>query len=247
MPDASDSRPILRLEKIVKDYGDGPRTVRVLHDIDLEVPAGQLLAIMGPSGSGKSTLLNVMGLLDQPSGGKLWVGDEETASLDDDARTRLRGEALGFVFQFHHLLPALSAAENVAMPLAVRAGSVSTKALDRARAALDRLSIAELRDRKPSEMSGGQRQRVAVARALVSEPSVVLADEPTGNLDTETGAEVFSEMQRLNRELGLTFVVVTHDEDLARRCDRVVTLVDGRVRSDETAQVRSGRDAQSPR
>lgn len=225
--------PSLRLEGITKSYGDGPSAVRVLHGIDLEVPRGQLLAIMGPSGSGKSTLLNVIGLLDRPDEGRLFIGDEETTELDDADRTRLRGEALGFVFQFHHLLPALTAAENVAMPIAVRQGRVSSAALERAQAALARLGIAELGARKPSAMSGGQRQRVAVARALVAEPSVVLADEPTGNLDTETGDEVFEEMRRLNRDLRLTFVVVTHDERLAAACDRVVTLVDGRVRSDE--------------
>ena len=225
--------PSLRLEGITKSYGDGPSAVRVLHGIDLEVPRGQLLAIMGPSGSGKSTLLNVIGLLDRPDEGRLFIGDEETTQLDDADRTRLRGEALGFVFQFHHLLPALTAAENVAMPIAVRQGRVSGAALERAQAALARLGIAELGARKPSAMSGGQRQRVAVARALVAEPSVVLADEPTGNLDTETGDEVFEEMRRLNRDLRLTFVVVTHDERLAAACDRVVTLVDGRVRSDE--------------
>lgn len=225
--------PSLRLEGITKSYGDGPSAVRVLHGIDLEVPRGQLLAIMGPSGSGKSTLLNVIGLLDRPDEGRLFIGDEETTQLDDADRTRLRGEALGFVFQFHHLLPALTAAENVAMPIAVRQGRVSSAALERAQAALARLGIAELGARKPSAMSGGQRQRVAVARALVAEPSVVLADEPTGNLDTETGDEVFEEMRRLNRDLRLTFVVVTHDERLAAACDRVVTLVDGRVRSDE--------------
>lgn len=225
--------PSLRLEGITKSYGDGPSAVRVLHGIDLGVPRGQLLAIMGPSGSGKSTLLNVIGLLDRPDEGRLFIGDEETTQLDDADRTRLRGEALGFVFQFHHLLPALTAAENVAMPIAVRQGRVSSGALERAQAALARLGIAELGARKPSAMSGGQRQRVAVARALVAEPSVVLADEPTGNLDTETGDEVFEEMRRLNRDLRLTFVVVTHDERLAAACDRVVTLVDGRVRSDE--------------
>lgn len=225
--------PSLRCEAIVKEYGDGPTSVRVLHGIDLDVPRGQMLAIMGPSGSGKSTLLNIIGLLDRPTDGKLWVTDEETSVLDDAVRTRLRGEALGFVFQFHHLLPALSAAENVAMPLAVRDGRVSGGALAKAREALARLAIEELADRKPSEMSGGQRQRVAVARALVAEPAVVLADEPTGNLDTETGAAVFSELRRLNRELGLTIVIVTHDEKLAAACDRTVVLVDGRIRSDE--------------
>ncbi|MEZ4339166.1 MAG: ABC transporter ATP-binding protein [Sandaracinaceae bacterium] len=224
----------------MKDYGDGASTVRVLHGIDLDVAPASLVAIMGPSGSGKSTLLNLVGLLDRPSGGELWVGPTETSTLDDAARTRLRSEALGFVFQFHHLLPALTAVENVAMPLAVREGRVGAAALGRAREALARLSIEELADRKPTEMSGGQRQRVAVARALVSEPSVVLADEPTGNLDTETGDEVFGEMRRLNRELGLTFVVVTHDEDLARRCDRVVRLVDGRVRADGPPEPGSG-------
>jgi len=232
MPDAT---PAIRVEGLAKDYGEGAHRTRVLHGVDLTIPRGQLVAIMGPSGSGKSTLLNVIGLLDQPSEGELWIGDEATAGLDDAARTRLRGEALGFVFQFHHLLPALSAAENVAMPLAVRHGRVSRTALRRARAALERLSIAELADRRPGQMSGGQRQRVAVARALVAEPSVVLADEPTGNLDTETGDGVFDEMRRLNRDLGLTFVVVTHDEALAARCDRVVRLVDGRIRSDELA------------
>ncbi len=228
--------PTLRLERIDKDYGDGPGRVQVLHGVDLTVPRGQLVAVMGPSGSGKSTLLNIVGLLDRPSAGKLWIGERETSTLSDAERTALRGESLGFVFQFHHLLPALTAAQNVAMPLAVRRGRVTQDALDRARAALRRLSIEELADRRPSEMSGGQRQRVAVARALVAEPSLVLADEPTGNLDTETSDEVFGEMRRLNRELSITFVVVTHDEALAERCDRVVVLVDGRVRSDRQVE-----------
>ena len=234
MPEAESQQPILRLEAIVKTYGEGPTAFHALRDVDLVVPSGQLLAVMGPSGSGKSTLLNVIGLLDQPTAGKLWVSSEETSTLSETRRTRLRSQFLGFVFQFHHLLPALTAAENVAMPLAVRDGRLTATSLRRAHEALGRLSIAELAQRRPAELSGGQRQRVAVARALVTEPSIVLADEPTGNLDTETGAEVFQELCRLNRELGLTVVIVTHNHDLANRCDRVVVLVDGRI-SDEAA------------
>ena len=241
-PEPEPEEGILRLRGIAKDYGEGVSAVRVLHGIDLSIPRGQLVAIMGPSGSGKSTLLNILGLLDRPTEGELWVEGVATSSLGEDERTRLRGEALGFVFQFHHLLPALTAAENVAMPLAVREGWLSAGAMKKANEALARLSIAALADRRPSEMSGGQRQRVAVARALVAEPSVVFADEPTGNLDTETGDEVFGEMRRLNREHGLTFVVVTHDEQLARRCDRIVVLVDGKLRSDTA---RKGEPAES--
>ncbi len=227
-----DETPSLAVAALSKDYGEGALRARVLHEIDLVVPRGQLLAIVGPSGSGKSSLLNLLGLLDRPTSGSLRVCGREAAGLDDEARARIRGELLGFVFQFHHLLPALSAEENVAMPLALRSGRVDASAREKARAALTRLGIAHLAARKPSEMSGGQRQRVAIARALVGEPAVVLADEPTGNLDTETSEEVFAEIRRLNRELGLTFVVVTHDPALAARCDRELELVDGRVRSD---------------
>ena len=220
------------MRALAKDYGEGSLRARVLRDIDLVVPRGQLLAIVGPSGSGKSSLLNLLGLLDRPTSGSLRIAGRETSGLDDDERTRIRGELLGFVFQFHHLLPALTAEENVAMPRAVLSGRITAGAREKARAALARLGIAQLAQRKPSEMSGGQRQRVAIARALVGEPAVVLADEPTGNLDTESSEEVFGEIRRLNRELGLTFVVVTHDAGLAARCDRVVELVDGRVKRD---------------
>ena len=219
----------------MKSYGEGPVATQVLHGIDLVIRRGELTAIMGPSGSGKSTLLNLIGLLDRPSGGELWVEGTPTSKLDDAGRTALRGASLGFVFQFHHLLPALTAEENVAIPLAVREGRFRPEGLELARRALERLGVGDLARRRPNQMSGGQRQRVAVARALVREPSVVLADEPTGNLDTETSAEVFREVRRLNRELGITFVVVTHDPDLAADCDRVITLVDGRVVSDVTA------------
>ncbi len=229
MPDGA---PSIELSQLAKDYGEGSLRTRVLHEIDLVVPRGQLLAIVGPSGSGKSSLLNLLGLLDRPTSGSLRLAGRETSGLGDDERTRIRGELLGFVFQFHHLLPALTAEENVAMPRAVLSGRIDTGARAKARAALCRLGIAELAARKPSEMSGGQRQRVAIARALVGEPSVVLADEPTGNLDTESSEAVFGEIRRLNRELGLTCVVVTHDAALAARCDRVVELVDGRVKRD---------------
>ena len=235
MPDAPLAPGALRLRGIVKDYGDGASTVRVLHGIDLDVVPGSLVAIMGPSGSGKSTLLNLVGLLDRPSGGELWVGPTETSTLDDAARTRLRSEALGFVFQFHHLLPALTAVENVAMPLAVREGRVGAAALGRAREALARLSIEELADRKPTEMSGGQRQRVAVARALVSEPSVVLADEPTGNLDTKRSVEIMKLLTGLRDEdPDLTIVMVTHEDDMAEYADRLIWMVDGRIARDGT-------------
>jgi len=221
----------LRLSRVVKEYGSGETLVRAL-DVDLVVPGGQLLAITGTSGSGKSTLLNIAGLLDRPTRGRLFIGEDEATELDEEARTRLRGEALGFVFQFHHLLPALDAVENVAMPLASREGRVTARALSRARAALARLSIDHLAERRPSQLSGGQRQRVAVARALVAEPRVVLADEPTGNLDSESTEQVFSELRRLNRELDMTVLVVTHDDSIARRCERIVRLVDGRIGAD---------------
>ncbi|HEY8428095.1 MAG TPA: ABC transporter ATP-binding protein [Sandaracinaceae bacterium] len=227
-----DSEPSLEVRALTKDYGEGRHATRVLHGIDLVVPRGQLLAIVGPSGSGKSSLLNLLGLLDRPSSGSLKVCGRETSGLDDEGRTRIRGELLGFVFQFHHLLPALTAEENVAMPRAVRTGRIDEAARQKARAALARVGIAHLAPRKPNEMSGGQRQRVAIARALVGEPAVVLADEPTGNLDSEATEEVFTEIRRLNRELGLTFVIVTHDPGLAARCDRTVELVDGRIASD---------------
>jgi lipoprotein-releasing system ATP-binding protein len=237
MPDAvahDDVGPSLELTALTKDYGEGKLRARVLHGIDLVVPRGQLVAIVGPSGSGKSSLLNLLGLLDRPTSGSLRICGREVSGLDDEGRTRIRGELLGFVFQFHHLLPALSAEENVAMPRAVQSGRIDETAREKARAALARLGIEQLAKRKPSEMSGGQRQRVAIARALVGEPAVVLADEPTGNLDTESSEDVFAEIRRLNRELGLTFVVVTHDAALAARCDRTVELVDGRVKSDVT-------------
>lgn len=239
MPSAS----AIALRAVTKTYGSGDLAVDVLRSIDLTIGPGELVAIMGPSGSGKSTLLNIIGLLDRPSQGEVTLVGHTTASLSERERTRMRGETLGFIFQFHHLLPSLTAAENVAMPLAVRVGRVHRESLRRAQRALDRLSIGDLADRRPHEMSGGQRQRVAVARALVAEPRIVLADEPTGNLDTESSDQVMGELRRLNAEFGMTTVIVTHDESIAARCGRDIRLVDGVVVHDRVHPVAAGEQA----
>jgi lipoprotein-releasing system ATP-binding protein len=176
--------------------------------------------------------LNLLGLLDRPSGGRLELLGRDTARLDEQALTALRGRSIGFVFQFHHLIPALTAAENVAMPLFIEDGRVRARHLERARDLLSRVGLSKLTEVRPRRMSGGEQQRVAIARALVSRPALVLADEPTGNLDTKTADDVFETLRRFNRELGTALLVVTHDPRLAGRCGRVVELVDGRIVSD---------------
>ncbi|MCC6622101.1 MAG: ABC transporter ATP-binding protein [Deltaproteobacteria bacterium] len=190
---------------------------------------GELVALVGRSGSGKSTLLNILGLLDRPTAGDLWIQGNHIAALPDHELTWLRGRALGFVFQFHHLIMALSAIENVMMPLVAQAGSVRRGMRERALAALADVGLADRADESPRRLSGGQQQRVAIARALVASPPLVLADEPTGNLDSTTADEVFALMRRINRERGVAFLMVTHDRELAERCDRIVELVDGRI------------------
>jgi lipoprotein-releasing system ATP-binding protein len=191
------SERVLELVGVRKSYGDKVVT-EILHGIDLVVERGELAALVGPSGSGKSTLLNLLGLLDRPTAGSIRVLGEDTARLDEAGLTRMRGRAIGFVFQFHHLLPALTAVENVAMPLAIERGRLTADDLDRARALLDAVGLARRADAKAGELSGGQQQRVAIARALVRRPALVLADEPTGNLDTRTAAEAFALMRRGN-------------------------------------------------
>jgi lipoprotein-releasing system ATP-binding protein len=222
---------VMTLSGVVKDYpGDIPW--RALHGVDVRIRAGEFVAIVGPSGSGKSTLLNLIGLLDRPTAGTIHIRGQDTGALDEDGLTRLRGETLGFVFQFHHLIPSLTAAENVMMPLAIGAGCTSDEALEAGRALLAEVGLADRAEARASKLSGGQQQRVAIARALVRRPPIVLADEPTGNLDTATSEEVFALMRRFNRDKGVAFVIVTHDARFAERCDRVVELVDGRVRYD---------------
>ncbi len=225
---------IIRLEGVRKRYGTGELAFEVLHGIDLELAPGEFAALIGPSGSGKSTLLNLLGLLDRPSAGEVRLLGQATSALDDAERTRLRGEAIGFVFQFHHLLPAFSAVENVLLPTWARNRGRRAHPLDeeaeRLLAAVG-LSAAEAR-RRPNALSGGQQQRVAIARALFHRPPLLLADEPTGNLDTQTADQVFALLRRVNEEQGLTVLVVTHDPRLAARADRIIELVDGRIVGD---------------
>ncbi len=222
---------ILRVEGVVRDYGGHVRT-RALAGVDLELGRGELAALIGPSGSGKSTLLNIIGLLDRPTQGRVVLDDIDTSSLDEPALTRLRARTLGFIFQFHHLLPAFTALENVMLPAWGDDGVPSGRMRERAAAMLDAVGLSDRMSFKANDLSGGQQQRVAIARALVRRPSLVLADEPTGNLDTASSDEVFELMRRFNRELATTFLVVTHDTRIADRCDRVIEIVDGRIRSD---------------
>jgi lipoprotein-releasing system ATP-binding protein len=223
--------PILRLEDVRKAYGDGVLTP-VLHGIDLTLGPAEFVALTGPSGSGKSTLLNLVGLLDRPTSGEVYLQGTPTSSLDDLERTRLRARHLGFVFQFHHLLPAFTAAENVEMPLLADRGRRDAEMRGRAVALLDEVGLRERMDYPATKLSGGQQQRVAIARALVSSPPLVLADEPTGNLDSESGEQAFRLLRRFNETRGIAFLIVTHDERIARRCDRVIHMVDGRIVSD---------------
>jgi lipoprotein-releasing system ATP-binding protein len=228
------AEPVLLLEGVFKSYGEGVLT-EVLKGVDLRIERGEFAALVGPSGSGKSTLLNILGLLDRPTAGRLTIAGEDTTRLDDAGLTRLRGRTIGFVFQFHHLLPGLSAVENVMMPMIAAAGRSSKEMVPRARRLLERVGLGAKVDARPNALSGGQQQRVAIARALALEPPLVLADEPTGNLDTKTADQIFEVMREFNRELGVAFLIVTHDPRLAARCDRTIDLVDGRIVSDQGA------------
>ncbi len=226
-------REVLRLEGLRKSYNIGqPNEVEVLHGLDLRLDSADFAALVGPSGSGKSTLLNQIGLLDSPTAGELYLLGQPTRSMDDEARTAARGQHIGFVFQFHHLIGAFTALENVLMPLMVACGKPDREALDRARGLLADVGLETLADRKPDQLSGGQQQRVAIARALVTRPALLLADEPTGNLDTKTAADVFALLRRFNEQFGCAVLVVTHDPRLAETCDRTITLVDGRIEAD---------------
>ena len=223
----------LRLADVRKSYGVGtPVATEVLHGIDLVLQQGEFAALIGPSGSGKSTLLNVIGLLDHPDSGRILIEEQPTQGLADDVRTRLRGRAIGFVFQHHHLLPEFTALENVMMPLLAARGRPDAEMRERAAGLLDRVGLTPWRDQMANDISGGQQQRVAIARALAMRPPLVLADEPTGNLDTRSADGVFDLMREINVANRTTFLIVTHDPRLAQRCDRIVELVDGQIVAD---------------
>ena len=226
--------PLLRVEGVVKEYG-GAVLTRALAGVDLVLEGGEFTALIGPSGSGKSTLLNVIGLLDRPTRGRVVVGGTDTSGLDERSLTAVRARTLGFVFQFHHLLPAFTALENVMLPAWGDEGFSSLEMKERARELLVAVGLTDRLNFRTTDLSGGQQQRVAIARALSRRPPLVLADEPTGNLDTESSNEVFELLRRFNREFGTTFLIVTHDTRIADRCDRVVEIVDGQIRSDRRA------------
>ena len=224
------STPVLSLVDVRKSYNIGsPNEVEILHGINLTVQERDFSALVGPSGSGKSTLLNIIGLLDQPTSGELYILGQPTREMEDEARTAMRGNTIGFVFQFHHLIQAFTALENVLMPLMIKNGKPKAEFIERAKNLLNEVGLGDHLNKKPDELSGGQQQRVAIARALITRPALLLADEPTGNLDTKTAAEIFDLFRKFNQQFGCAVLLVTHDVRLSTTCDRTITLVDGQT------------------
>lgn len=220
---------LLEVHELVKTYGDGEAATRVLKGLDLSLETGELTALLGPSGSGKSTLLTILGTLMKPSSGRHTMLGEDLTKADDQALTEFRNRHIGFVFQFHHLLPDFTALENVIFPSAVRAGRETAAARARGRELLARVGLENRMDFLATRLSGGQKQRVAIARALMNQPELVLADEPTGNLDRESAGQVMDLIGEINRNEKTTFLISTHDEKIAERCRRQIHVVDGRT------------------
>lgn len=223
--------PLIRVENVTKSFGEGEAATLVLKGINLAIGRGELVALVGPSGSGKSTLLNILGLLMRPTTGHYEMLGKDLLSLSESELTAVRNRHLGFVFQFHHLLPDLSAIENVMMPAACSAGRETAPMRDRARQLLDAVGLSHRLNYRPHALSGGQRQRTAVARSLINQPDLVLADEPTGNLDSESAGQVMDLIEQINRDTATSFLISTHDEKIASRCQRRIVILDGRVRS----------------
>ncbi len=220
---------IISAKKLNKIYTSGKMSAQVLFNIDLEVERGSFTALIGPSGSGKSTLLNCLALLDPPTSGSIVIDGKEQTGMDVNSLSKYRNDNIGFVFQFHYLLPEFSAIENVLIPFNIRSGKAPAKTVKDAERLMARIGILGERNKSPGEMSGGQQQRVSIARALINKPGLIFADEPTGNLDTETGGAVLSLMKEINAENNTTLVMVTHDRDIALKADRVVELVNGKI------------------
>jgi lipoprotein-releasing system ATP-binding protein len=228
------NQTVIKGENIHKTYGDVVKT-EVLHGLDFKVNAGEFISIIGPSGSGKSTLLNLLGALDRPTEGRIEMADKVITELNDDELAEFRNNNLGFVFQFHHLLPEFTAIENVFMPHWIRNGAAKNQQIERAEYLLDTVGLLEYKDNLSTQLSGGQKQRVAIARSLMNNPPILLADEPTGNLDTESSEQVFDLLRKINEELGTIFIIVTHDRHIAGRTDRVLELIDGNIVRDMQA------------
>ena len=218
---------IIQIKNLTKIFGDGVE-IKALDGVDLNIERGEFLAIIGPSGSGKSTLLNQIGILDTPTSGTILLNGIDVTEMSDKQRSRTRNKELGFIFQYHHLLPDFNALENVMMPLLI-SGIKSSKAREIARRVLDEVGLGDRMDHRPNQLSGGQNQRVAIARALVNKPSIVIGDEPTGNLDSKASENIYELLRKLNREHNQTFILVTHDERMAAKTDRIIRLVDGQV------------------
>ena len=222
---------VVKIEKLCKMYQLGTFQLSALCDIDLIIQEGQYIAVMGPSGSGKSTLLNLLGCLDRPTGGRYWLGGKDVSELDDDQLSLIRGKHIGFIFQSYNLIGQLNVIENIELPMFYQGFSEHDSA-DHAKKLAEMVGLGDRTKHRPSELSGGQQQRVAIARALANDPMIILADEPTGNLDSESGAEILSILDELHRQ-GKTLIIVTHDDHIGKRAQRIIHLLDGRIDRDE--------------